>query len=286
MTTPADSARDSSHPFGALLRRYRTLAGLSQESLAGRAGVSVRAVSDLERGVNRAPRVETLELLVAALGLGPADRAALIAAAHPDLDSSPPPAAAQSPAATPRLLISTRLPWPPTPLIGREADLARGLRLFEQPETRLLTITGPGGSARRIWRWNWPTRRRRDSRAVSPSLTSPRCATRSWFQRRSLWRWDCASRPLARCWMRSKLRSATSGRCCCWITWNRWRSALRCWPNCWRHPGRHAAGHQPHAITATRRTTSGARTAGAARRCRALHEPRRRHPRRSGACLG
>ena len=145
MTTPADSARDSSHPFGALLRRYRTLAGLTQESLAGRAGVSVRAVSDLERGVNRAPRVETLDLLVAALGLGPADRVALIAAAHPGLDTSPPPAAAQSPATTPRLLISTRLPWPPTPLIGREADLARGLRLFEQPETRLLTITGPGG---------------------------------------------------------------------------------------------------------------------------------------------
>src|SRR5690348_1017309 len=77
MTTlndPADSAHNASSPFGALLRRYRTLAGLSQESLAGRAGVSVRAVSDLERGVNRTPRAETLDLLVTALGLGPADR--------------------------------------------------------------------------------------------------------------------------------------------------------------------------------------------------------------------
>ena len=145
MTTPADSARDSSHPFGALLRRYRTLAGLTQESLAGRAGVSVRAVSDLERGVNRAPRAETLDLLVAALGLGPADRAALIAAAHPDLDTLTLPAASTSPAVAPSLLISARLPWPPTPLVGREADLVRGLRLLGQPETRLLTITGPGG---------------------------------------------------------------------------------------------------------------------------------------------
>ena len=145
MTTPANSARDSSHPFGALLRRYRTLAGLTQESLAGRAGVSVRAVSDLERGVNRAPRAETLDLLVAALGLGPADRAALIAAAHPDLDTLTLPAASTSPAVAPSLLISARLPRPPTPLVGREADLVRGLRLLGQPETRLLTITGPGG---------------------------------------------------------------------------------------------------------------------------------------------
>lgn len=145
MTTPADSARGSSHPFGALLRRYRALAGLTQESLAGRAGISVRAVSDLERGVNRAPRAETLDLLVAALGLGPADRAALIAAAHPDLDTLTLPATPQSPAVAPSLLISARLPRPPTPLVGREADFVRGLRLFEQPETRLLTITGPGG---------------------------------------------------------------------------------------------------------------------------------------------
>lgn len=145
MTTPADSARGSSHPFGALLRRYRALAGLTQESLAGRAGISVRAVSDLERGVNRAPRAETLDLLVAALGLGPADRAALIAAAHPDLDTLTLPAASTLPAVAPSLLISARLPRPPTPLVGREADFVRGLRLFEQPETRLLTITGPGG---------------------------------------------------------------------------------------------------------------------------------------------
>ena len=147
MTTLKDtagSAHNASSPFGALLRRYRILAGLSQESLAGRAGVSVRAVSDLERGVNRTPRAETLDLLVAALGLGSADRAALIAAAHPDLETSP-PAAPQSPAAQQRLLISARLPQAPTPLVGREADLAHGMRLFEQPEMRLLTITGPGG---------------------------------------------------------------------------------------------------------------------------------------------
>ena len=59
-THPADAPHAASHPFGASLKRYRTLAGLTQESLAARAGVSVRAVSDLERGVNRAPRASFL----------------------------------------------------------------------------------------------------------------------------------------------------------------------------------------------------------------------------------
>src|SRR6185437_11601551 len=94
-THPADVAHAASHPFGILLKRYRTLAGLTQESLAARAGISVRAVSDLERGVNRTPRPATLDLLADALRLGPADRAALIATAHPGLDA---PATTPSPA--------------------------------------------------------------------------------------------------------------------------------------------------------------------------------------------
>jgi len=41
--------------FGALLQWYRTAAGLTQEELAERAGLSRRGVSDLERGSRRAP---------------------------------------------------------------------------------------------------------------------------------------------------------------------------------------------------------------------------------------
>lgn len=131
--------------FGALLRRYRALAGLSQEALAARATISARAVSDLERGVNRAPRAETLDLLASALDLAPAERAALIAAAHPNLNASP--LAVEAPASRSRLP-APLLPLPPTPLIGREADVLRGLgllRRYETRETRLLTLTGPGG---------------------------------------------------------------------------------------------------------------------------------------------
>ena len=49
--------------FGALLRRHRLTAGLTQEELAERAGVSARAVSDLERGVDRAPYPATVRRL-------------------------------------------------------------------------------------------------------------------------------------------------------------------------------------------------------------------------------
>jgi DNA-binding XRE family transcriptional regulator len=59
--------------FAALLRHYRRGAGLTQEALAERAGVSARAVSDLERGLYLTPRRDTVTLLAAALGLGPAD---------------------------------------------------------------------------------------------------------------------------------------------------------------------------------------------------------------------
>ena len=53
--------------FGALLRRHRLAAGLSQEALAERAGLSVRGLSDLERGVRQAPHPDTVRRLVQAL---------------------------------------------------------------------------------------------------------------------------------------------------------------------------------------------------------------------------
>jgi tetratricopeptide (TPR) repeat protein/transcriptional regulator with XRE-family HTH domain len=70
--------------FGTLLRRYRLLAGLSQEALAERAHLSIRAVGALEQRSNRAPRAATLALLADALALSAQERAALVAAAQQD----------------------------------------------------------------------------------------------------------------------------------------------------------------------------------------------------------
>ena len=56
------------HSFGDLLRRYRERAGLSQEALAERAGLSARGLLYLERGKHR-PHPGTLAHLADALSL-------------------------------------------------------------------------------------------------------------------------------------------------------------------------------------------------------------------------
>jgi transcriptional regulator with XRE-family HTH domain len=56
-------------PFAELLSRLRMAKGLTQEDLAERAGMSVRGVSDLERGLRRRPQAATLKGLCEALGL-------------------------------------------------------------------------------------------------------------------------------------------------------------------------------------------------------------------------
>ena len=56
---------------------------MTQEALAERAGLSAKAVSELERDPARTPRLETIALLAGALGLGPDERQRLLAAARP-----------------------------------------------------------------------------------------------------------------------------------------------------------------------------------------------------------
>ena len=125
-------------PFGSLLRRYRLAAGLSQEQLAERAGLSARAVSALERGVRQAPYRETVRLLADALALSAADHAGFEEAVRR-------PRAA---AATPTVPIQRvgNLPAPLTSFVGREAEIAEVARLLETK--RLLTLTGAGGTGK------------------------------------------------------------------------------------------------------------------------------------------
>src|SRR4051812_32918000 len=66
--------------FAALLRRHRAAAGLTQEELSEGSGVSVQAISTLERGTRRYPQLSTVDALAEALHLD-ADQAAALAAA-------------------------------------------------------------------------------------------------------------------------------------------------------------------------------------------------------------
>ena len=68
--------------FAGLLRQLRIEAGLSQEELAGAAGVGARTVSDLERGVALTARKDTARLLAGALDLSGAARASFEAVAR------------------------------------------------------------------------------------------------------------------------------------------------------------------------------------------------------------
>jgi predicted ATPase/DNA-binding XRE family transcriptional regulator len=128
---------DDTAGFGAVLRRLRIAAALSQDALAERAGLSLRGVSDLERGVRRTPHLATVGMLADALDLGPEDRQALLASARPERPSDPPeqPAAGFSP-----------LPVPLTSLIGRERELEALVSLLDDGASRLVTLTGAGGS--------------------------------------------------------------------------------------------------------------------------------------------
>jgi tetratricopeptide (TPR) repeat protein/transcriptional regulator with XRE-family HTH domain len=123
--------RGQGPPFGELLRRYRVACALTQEALAERAGLSVRTVSDLERGINRTPRKDTLPLLVAALGLSAAESSHLDVAAR-RLKS----AQRASPALTP--------PYGP-PLVGRGRELDAVERHLAGEGPPVLLLAGEPG---------------------------------------------------------------------------------------------------------------------------------------------
>ena len=135
--------------FAHTIRGYRLRAGLSQEELAERAGVSTRAVSDMERGLRQKPRPETLRLLAEALALDTEDRAQFFTSAHavPDDGTRASQREVLGPGETPAALrLAARpLPRPLDALIGREHDVEAIVSLLESDQVRLVTLTGPGG---------------------------------------------------------------------------------------------------------------------------------------------
>ena len=68
--------------FAGLLRQLRAEAKLTQEELAEAAGLSLRSVSDLERGITRTAHKDTGVLLAGALGLPGPVRELFVAAAR------------------------------------------------------------------------------------------------------------------------------------------------------------------------------------------------------------
>ncbi|MGE7437188.1 ATP-binding protein [Kitasatospora sp. NPDC001175] len=117
--------------FGEALRRHRLRAGLTQEELAERSGVSVHAISVLEAG-RRSPRLSSVSRLAAGLGLEPADQEQLIAAARrPDAPAAP-AAGTDSPADRPQHRTAPcQLPYDTRLFTGRTRELEQLLRVAE-----------------------------------------------------------------------------------------------------------------------------------------------------------
>jgi non-specific serine/threonine protein kinase len=138
--------RSASPAFGGQLRGHRRAAGLTQEALAERAGLSVRGLQHLEAGDARPSRATLGALLqaLAALGLSQDELARLAATVRPaapagrgdrprgDRRSPPEPDPAPAP-----------LPAPLSSFVGRGRELAALHKRLAA--ARLVTLTGPGG---------------------------------------------------------------------------------------------------------------------------------------------
>ncbi|WP_250031374.1 helix-turn-helix domain-containing protein [Paractinoplanes maris] len=119
-------------PFGVLLRGLRTVADLTRAQLAAATGVSVRAISDLERGISRGPRVRTVEALADGLAATDDDRAALLAAARDGGEVAP---AGGLP-----------LPRQVVDFTGRGEELTRVAEwLAAGPPAPVVVVSGPAG---------------------------------------------------------------------------------------------------------------------------------------------
>ncbi len=120
--------------FGALLRQFRVAAGLTQEALAERAGMSADGIGALERGTNQAPQRDTLRLLIEALNLDMEQERVLAALAI--RSSRPRKHSRRQPA-------MHNLPRALTQLLGREREIEEVARLLSA--SPLVTLIGTGG---------------------------------------------------------------------------------------------------------------------------------------------
>ena len=138
--------------FAARLRGCRRAARLSQQELAERSGLTVRTISNLERGQTRWPYRDSLYRLADALELRDEARAEFIAAAGRRLDRTGPDEGDGRGRNVPR-----HLPAPVLAFAGREAELAALSRLLNEPggTTVITAIAGTAGVGKTALAVHW-----------------------------------------------------------------------------------------------------------------------------------
>jgi tetratricopeptide (TPR) repeat protein/transcriptional regulator with XRE-family HTH domain len=132
--------------FGRLLAGFRFSRGLSQEELARRSGMSVRAIRDLERGQVEHPRRSSVALLADALRLSETDREAFENAAAGVLGRTEEHAGAGW---TPEAAVPRQLPPDIADFTGRELALEwlHGRLRGHEHESTAVAITAVAGKA-------------------------------------------------------------------------------------------------------------------------------------------
>src|SRR5712691_3044998 len=119
------------------LRRRRLNAGLTQEELADRTGLSVRAISDIERGITSRPHSNSVSMLAKALGFDESGSAELPKASRPRDEGPAPP---------PNRRVPRQLPHALASFVGREAEMTMltGLldRLGDPPGAMVISVIG------------------------------------------------------------------------------------------------------------------------------------------------
>src|SRR5512139_1974545 len=133
--------------FGEWVKRRRKALDLTQEELAQRSGCSIFALRKIEAG-DRRPSKQLANLLAKSLDINPEKQQTFIRAARGELNlerlGMPSSGQALAPGRRPAPAANS-LPSLPTPLLGRDTELAALERLFSGNECRLLTLTGLGG---------------------------------------------------------------------------------------------------------------------------------------------
>ncbi|MFJ8310969.1 MULTISPECIES: ATP-binding protein [unclassified Streptomyces] len=125
--------------FDTVLRAYRRRAGLTQEELAERAGLSARTIRALESGQGRVPRTASVREVAKALGLGADDQRRLLATAAADE-----PEGAAEPGALGR---RRYLPYDIPDFTGRTAEVARLAELVSGGAASAVVVSAIDGMA-------------------------------------------------------------------------------------------------------------------------------------------